>query len=400
MDCRDIEILIQMDIDHCLPEVLRPELDAHLAACPECAALAVELHRLDEMLAAEITHVEVPSGFTAAVMAALPSGAPRHVVKKRRPRFAAWGISGVAVAAALLLTVGLSGWFDGLFGKDPLLSAPVIAALDEADLPGSEVVKPQQPEAPVIPPGTDEEEPPADGQPEDEPQEIIDDEPVDVEPPTYSEAIDLPRVATNTIATGEYAVITLAYCETCDAKLPRVSGSTVTYYMEDNGQKLEYQVPVDGSSEPQLVGKCESLPSPLGHGKKQSETVVIPAEAEGEEATELTIEYYQAVSPDGLTTAINRTDGFYLQRDADAEAAPQRVAETGGGSLVSWSPDGNKVLFSDAAGTLYLYYPAEGTTLTLSHSVYSVCWSGNQHLVFAAHDATTGYASIFRATVP
>ena len=99
MECRDIEILVQMNIDHCLPEALRPELEAHLAACPACAQYAAELQQLDVMLAAEITHVAPPEGFTAAVMAALPALPQAQQQQKHRPRRAAWGLLS-AVAAA------------------------------------------------------------------------------------------------------------------------------------------------------------------------------------------------------------------------------------------------------------------------------------------------------------
>lgn len=419
MECRDIEILVQMNIDHCLPEALRPELEAHLAACPACAQYAAELQQLDAMLAAEITHVAPPEGFTAAVMAALPALPQAQQQQKHRPRRAAWGLLSAVAAACLLLTAGLAGWFEGLFGDAPLAAPPVIAESDD-DQPGNEVYKPVLPEE-----NAETQLPPVISDPQEEEEEQPEEDPEELEPPeTYSEELDLPRVATNTTATGEYAIITLGYCETCDAILPRVSGEIVTYYMEDDGKKLEYQVPLDGSSQPELVGRCESLPSPLGMGQKHTATIELQPDTEATAETDtaeqaadaaadaaaensndssmaqetIEITYYTAVSPSGLLTAINRPDGFYVQKNADSE--PELVFNQGGGLLVCWSPDGNKVFFSSADGKLHLYYPAEGTTLTIPYTVHSACWSGNQYIVFAADDAVSGYTSIFRATVP
>lgn len=90
--------------------------------------------------------------------------------------------------------------------------------------------------------------------------------------------------------------------------------------------------------------------------------------------------------------------GLWLGKDEEETL----VSEVGGGSIVSWSSDGNKVLFTDDSDILHLYYVAENISLTLSSStVHSLCWSEDgKAVVFSAYDAQTGYYSIFKVVVP
>ena len=90
--------------------------------------------------------------------------------------------------------------------------------------------------------------------------------------------------------------------------------------------------------------------------------------------------------------------GLWLVREEEES----QVSEKGGGSLVSWSGDGNKVLFTDGSGLLHLYYVAENIELTLTESaVQSFCWGPDgKAVVFAAQDSSTGHSCVFKVIVP
>ena len=65
-DCERALELISLDLDGALTPQERQELEAHLSACPDCAALARELGELHQSMRS--LEEDVPEGFHQAVM--------------------------------------------------------------------------------------------------------------------------------------------------------------------------------------------------------------------------------------------------------------------------------------------------------------------------------------------
>ena len=105
MDCNTARLFIpcrqpgSRDLDG--PEAA--DLDTHLAQCHECHTLATTHDRLDQHLGKAMRAVEVPIGLRASILEHLASQ-PR-----RKPRWVAYTLRGLAAAAAVLLL--LTGWY-------------------------------------------------------------------------------------------------------------------------------------------------------------------------------------------------------------------------------------------------------------------------------------------------
>lgn len=382
MDCRDIETLLNMQLDGVLPAKERAQLQAHLAHCPYCAVMAEEYARLDVMLKRDLPDVAPPNNFAASVMEKLPATnvvSIKTAASKRKVHKRLHWVGGAAVAAALVFGAMVGGFFNQNENSLPSSDENMVAEIQpfEDIFPelNSFVQNPQtlkndneltndetgtttpQPEPP------EEETPPQE-------EEV---------PATYGDGISLPKVAYGSENQGSYTQTTLASTEGCNAILPRINGDIVTFYIEKDGAYLEYQTNLNPQSEPTFMGKTESLPYAMGVGKQSDSG-------------------YTATAADG-TVAANQSDGFWITKSG-SEAV--QVSTNGGGHLVSWAPDGNKVLFTDGSGSLYAYYVAENICLTLQqNAVSSACWSSDgKAIVFAGTNPASGYSSIFKILVP
>ena len=394
MNCQDYEILIQKAIDGNLTPAGCRILAAHLNSCPECAGLYHEYKDLDKLLASQMANVQVPEDLKANVMSSLPAIGKRK--RTLRPR-AIVSMAGVAVAAAaLVFAAGFSGWFSN---GDPLPDdnkLPVADNNEQSPLTQGE-------EQTII----------ADGQQGDisaqENNNDITDTPgnegivanqgdadsqigKEEKPINFSGGIMLPKVAHSNESHGSYSLYTLASHADYDAILPRVSGNIVTYYIVADGYNLEWETYLDRSAEPAFLGENESLPyssSIAGYHDISSEYGYT---------------YIVASSPYGTGKAINKggsESGFYMA-DQIGNSEEMLIDPNGGGSLVSWAPDGNKVLYTRADGSLHLYYPDQALTLDIySGNTAYVCWAADsQNIVFSAYDGSTGHLSIFSVIVP
>ena len=381
MDHSKFESLIQMHIDNALSPAEEERLEQHLAECPDCAALLRDLTRLDDLLAAELTEVEPPAGFAASVMAALPEA---EVKPRRRPFYLLWGS---VAAAVLLLLAGISG----LFHQGDTLAPPPEVATDEEDAERPELFLPDAPQvadnaaaedkdsaAGEDNEDKDDKEDKQDGaKPESAQQPAANDEgELDQPAPTYSGEHELPTVASRSVASGAYSMVTLASVANCDALRPQVSGSVVTFYVNLDGSYLQWQVSADGSGNAVFLGECDGLPALPGVGAYHCD--------------ESGREWYSASY--GSYTAENTDSGLLLNGET--------VAPVGGGYLLSWAGDGNKFFFSDGSGRLYIYYPAEDMLLDVGAYASSAEWYGTNNIVLSAYDSATGYDSIFRISVP
>lgn len=382
MNCLTYQKLINLDIDHCLPLSHADELIQHMHSCRECQDYYQQLRCIDQLLAAEIVLVDPPADLAASIVAALPGSQAVVPVrrKQRKRRRIAWA-AGAAATFALL-----AGSAFGLLNNGDKLPA----------LEQGQVVAEQQPGRAPFHFWAGNKQQPSDNQ-----QTTSDDNPgvTQTLPPdgeetspdpttpsesgeeiTYITQVNLPAVASNFHAEGSFAAITLAAYQECDAVLPRMEADSLVYYTEVEGVIIKWQASMDGSGEPQAQGEVDALPAAEGWG----------IYAEDEQGS-----YYYSLSPNGKTTAQNRADGLYLLSN-DQE---QRVADAGG-LLLAWSPDGNKLLFSNSDGQLFLYYPVEGHVLDTLFAASSACWSDANHIVLAAGDNATGRSSIFRITTP
>lgn len=377
MDHIKFEMMIQQHIDNALSPAEEERLAQHLDECPDCAALLRDLSRLDDLLSAELTEVEPPADFAAAVMSALPAA---EVKPRRRPFYLLWGS---VAAAALLLLAGISG----LFHQGDTLAPPPEVATDEEDAERPELVLPNAPQVADNDAAADGKDSAASDTDEDK-EEKPDSAAADAaqpaangetaaEPPanTYSGEHELPTVASRSYASGAYSMVTLASVANCDALRPQVSGSVVNFYVNLDGSYLQWQVNADGSGNAVFLGECDGLPYLPGVGQYNSD--------------EYGNEWYSASY--GSYTAENTDSGLLLNGE---------VVASGGGYLLSWAGDGNKFFFNDGSGRFYIYYPAEGMLLDVGVYASSAEWYGSNNIVLSAYDGATGYDSIFRISVP
>ena len=408
MNCQDIEILIQKAIDNNLSEAGQEVLRTHLAVCPECAQLYQEYVELDQMLKTTLPDVEVPDDLRGRVMASVNELKTVPFKPKAKKKGVFRRVSLVVTAAALFLAEGFSGLFEGAnIADDPIL--PI------ADLSPDDIDK-DEPDT-TTPGDTDNNDEnnqdneladPDNTQsaPEDEQNTPADSETTtpsndnslstnNIEPPkTYGGGITLPKVAYGGASHGSYSLYTLASHEEFDAILPRVKDNIVTYYINADGYYLEWQTDINRGSEPSFVGETESLPtaSVIAGFKDRS--------------GEYGYNYVTANSADGMMQAINRggeESGLWLLDLTDANATAALIdSDNGGGKIVSWAPDSNKVLYTASDGSLHIYYPNENVILTLYNGeTASVCWAGDsKNIVFSAMNADTGRLCIFSIIVP
>lgn len=413
MNCREFQLLINMEIDGQLPERVRPQLEAHLAVCADCSAYLAQLQQLNALLYSELEQVEPPADFASSVMSALaqperepqlPVALPTEAAAPKKKRRRVIWRAGVSIAAVLLLLVGLSG----IFHQERLQpDSHIIASNDKTTQPtlpqSNDNNEDSSGPLDTNPHSTDTTDPDSTGS-ENLPQPQTDN-PTTVENPdktndtanseddavTYIHGVPLPSVATNSHSSGNYNRITLASYNDYNAILPQVEDGMVTYYVEMDGLYLKWQVDSSGSMEPQFIEEVSSLPEPASIGRYNSTVDIDPETGE-----ERSIEWYEATSAEGIV-AKNSSSGLFL---VQADGTGESLVAPGGGTLISWSPDGNKLLFTDASGTLQLYYPTEDLLLTIMSDVSSACWNGATELIFAAYDSSTGYSSIFRVTIP
>lgn len=414
MTCQDYEILINKELDHGLSSQERVRLNAHLLSCPECRRLAEEYRRLDQLLAERISQVDVPADFCGSVMSALAQQpSPEQIIsleRKRRRQTRRWAIGGVAAAAILLFGIGASALLRQNVNEQPLDAMPIVAELsDEEQAPflrSHTPRKEQQSGAKNLPDretelsdpsGKEDQQPPErTALPEKQPgkQQTPSQQTLTPQQPGQQTVIDqshnnefsLPPVAYGSTTHGTYSLLTLAAVEGYDAKLPRVNGNTVTFYVETEDAYLEYQADINGAA-PVFLGETESLPS---------------AKTTAACSNNSSFDYrcVEANYANGLT--VRNCGGEHQGLWLVGEDGENQLTETGGGSLVSWAADGNKILFTDASDHLQLYYLAEGILLNLSDTaVHSFCWSSDgRAVVFSAYDKQTGYYSIFKVVIP
>ncbi len=118
MKCQNFEDLIQLSIDGHIRQEQQKALDAHLAACPDCAALLADMQAIHSILSTELSAVEPPADFVAATMAKLPPAPKPQKAPRLRFKFI-FGLGSFAACAAAVLFM--------IFGGQTQPEQPLIA---------------------------------------------------------------------------------------------------------------------------------------------------------------------------------------------------------------------------------------------------------------------------------
>jgi anti-sigma factor RsiW len=95
--CADVETLMEHRIDGTAGPAENARLDAHLAACPDCAAVLAEEMAIDEALAAHLGGAKPSTAFDAAV---------RQRIRGERQPVGGWIPDVLNAAGVLLVLVG------------------------------------------------------------------------------------------------------------------------------------------------------------------------------------------------------------------------------------------------------------------------------------------------------
>lgn len=398
MDCIKAQTWIQRAIDGQLTQEQWHDLKAHLQQCPQCASLYQQYLALDALLAEELQPVAAPADLSQQVMAALPQS-PLTVLRPRRwVRFVRRGV--VAAAIALIVASGwhfvdlaLEGW-----GQAPTISKqesgdrhafffPIVAdpngvspTQEPEDIPSGEEDDNAGNESVISPPPETDPQPPVSAEDED---------------PVFTGAVPLPEAALgNDRVIGSFSLVNVASYAVCDALVPRIhDDGTIDYYIYYDGQYHKLQI-VAGSQIAEDLGVVSQLPSPTTNMQVNALPWLF-----GENT------HYSAVSPDGQWLAINgggTQTGLWVLPAAQLETIAEANSPYGGGRLLAWSPDGNKVLYTTATGSLRIYYLTERRDIELyAEAVSAIYWSSNSRtVVFAGWNAETGYDSIYKIMVP
>lgn len=386
MDCREFDLLCQQHLDNMTD--LPAEAMEHAACCAECAAWMSELQQLDQLLAAELP-LTAPADFVDGVMAALPQGLyaappvaePVIIPSAKKRRVMPWALT--AAAAAMLAVVGLFG-FDAEVtpgpdpiqvadvdeqGDQPVIDDPIIEDNNDQQLEVVEPVVPVVPEAPIV---TAE---------------------ADTEPVTYSGTLSMGKVLYGEEYHGMFTLVLLAAHEGVDAVLPTITDdNTATYYLVGDDGYEKWQLKLDYSEAPRYVSRAYSLPRAADIVGAEDESWLF----EGN--------FVMQTSPDQTQIVVNRGGaeaGLWVRANNDT-AELELLDIYGGGNILAWAPDSNKILYTDSNDYLRLYYVAEQLSLTVHHgAVSSVCWSADSHtIVFAAEAEEGGASQIYSIQVP
>lgn len=180
----------------------------------------------------------------------------------------------------------------------------------------------------------------------------------------------LPRAAFGTEAQGTLAVRLLAEVENSQIYTPTINrrGSVATFYTADEENVYSWRVNLSTADSPE-VSVVTSRSSIDDIGSMLSKTT------EPCDATTL------VTSPDSTIIAQNSPDGLWISL---AEGEVYSLANEAGGSLLAWSPDSSKLLFTNSQGQLFIGYPLEKRIYQITDmSVEDVCWStDNQTIIF------------------
>ena len=416
MDCRLFERQVQLNIDGLLSAKEREEMLQHAQVCPSCAAFLQDMTELSGMLTTRLRPMEPPAGFSRAVMAALaqPSAkqAPRPKVR-RRPIW--WRFGAVAAAAALLLAVGLHnigpsqpGGNQNIIHQNP---STIIASnnpnsntgLVDSSKTNPSIIDPlsnpnhqgSEPNAGLT---GDVVEEPGDDNTEKEPETPVK-TPIIASEPTVADIgddsapflgfLDLPLPADRSLPSteGAFSLTVLAIYEDCYAILPSITeAGVVEFYTKYKNKNHKWAQTLDAEEDAVHLEEVKALPT------------IAEIMGSVEESAAAGFSRVTAASPDGRNIAVNQAGeqpGIWLHKKSAASAEESlaqieqepaepglQIAAAGGGKILSWSPDSNKLIFTDNTGKLFVYYIFEKRTQLLYNGTVSCAsWAKDSKMV-------------------
>lgn len=422
MDCQAIEREIQLYVDGELPPERVEALCKHMATCSSCALAYKEAQEFHDFLFANIEEVTPPAHFAADVMAkieALPQEAEKAVViplaePAKKTAFAGWSRFGVLGSAAVIaLAVYLSGTDLPSLNNYPLPSISFMA--EEPVEPVSDPVDPQpsgQDPADVTVPAEENDKTNPDSN-SDRPQQRENDgqnpssgglvtpqNPSTENPgvtgnqpePTQNGELSLPQVASGRTVEGTFNLLLLAAHKNADAYEPQ---------FDSTGAYAYYKVGM-----PEGVQNWKTNVSPNSDPSKTEDSYTfVNAKTTNAVADWLDdTPYLAALSPDSGMLAANMQseDGGLWIFSAGSEQKPQKLSDIGGGSLLLWSPDGSKILFTDQNEALYVAFPTENIIMPIiDGKVKDVSWSSNSHaILFSWLREDSKHWAIYTAVLP
>ena len=200
-------------------------------------------------------------------------------------------------------------------------------------------------------------------------------EPAIEEPGIYESGageLILPRAAFGTEASGTLSVRLLAEVENSQIYTPTINrrGSVASFYTADEENVYSWRVNLSTADSPEIsVITSRSSIDDIGS--------ILSKTTEPCKATTL------VTSPDGTIIAQNGSDGVWIALD---EGEIYSLSDESGGSLLAWSPDSSKLLFTNSQGQLFIGYPLEKRIYQVTDMfVEDVCWStDNQTIIYLA----------------
>lgn len=363
------------------------------------------------LLQQSLSAIQPPADFSNRVMAAVHQEAaaakvvPLVPAKKRRFAPSLWpGVGAIAASLALFLWAALAlpgdnaeapGALPGIGGNVqvaatnplPKPQLPELAPKQNADAQptaeqtananqteeptGQAEQLPRTAEQPV-----DNQTPGNANQPSPAPQPVNADEPTGLAAPESNESgageLILPRAAFGTEAQGTLSVRLLAEVPESQIYTPAINrrGSMASFYTVDEENVYSWRVSLSTADSPEvtLVTSRSSIDDMGSMLAKTTEPC---------DATTL------VSSPDNTIIAQNSPDGLWISL---AEGEVYSLSEEAGGSLLAWSPDSSKLLFTNSQGQLFMGYPLEKRIYQITDMfVEDVCWStDNQTIIFLA----------------
>ncbi len=334
--------------------------------------------RFEQLLRDSLASVQPPSDFSGRVMHAIQQEAitpPAKVVRfPLRRVFVGTGIC----AAAMLLFAAVSVLPDDVAGislnkplqtaAEPFWQAPTVQQPVDDTTPATpaEITTPAPTQTePIV--RADRPTRPVEAAPPTEVEQDLTDM------PTQSGELILPRAAYGTRTEGTLSTRMLASVEGSAIHTPDISSknSSAAFQTVDGDNVYSWRVDLASGSEPQVVIVTEL---------EDGVTPDCPATTAPCDSTTL------VESPDGMMWAQNATGedkGIWI---ALKEGEVYQLTEEGGGSLLLWSADSARLLFTNAEGQLFVGYPLEKRIYQITGlSVKDICLgSDNRTLLFVA----------------
>lgn len=337
----------------------------------------------DNLLIDSLQPVSPPEDFSARVMFAIAeesAARPAKVIQFPWRRFVA-GLSTCAAAFALFIGVSAVNPVENpavLLAEKPAQFSeeftPAIAAPTEKTVqPTVQAEAPEKSQAPADSKPVEATKP-ADKAAEASPNHTTEGTSEVAPLPVKSDEFVLPRAAYGTETEGTLSTRLLATIEGNHLYQPSMAGKNAVFNTADDEFVYSWRVNVANPSEPECsaMAAWSDLPAPKEVLQNTTPTV---------ETTTL------VPSPDKTMLAQNSADGVWVSLlDGDVF----KLTGEGKGSLLAWSPDSSKLVFTNADGALFVGYPFEKRIYQLADSnVKDVCWhSDNKTLLYVTAGAS------------